>query len=730
VNGGRSALEFAVLEHRLRTILEEAADSLKRVSGSPVATEINDMNVALMTRDGQPIMIGSFSPNKATALSSVVTDVVRRYAESPGIAHGDAFLCNDPYVGPLHQNDVAVVAPVFSDGALLAWVGAEIHQVDVGGPTPGQVQLGARDIYGEAPVIPPIKMVERGRIRPDLERMYVQRSRAPDLLALDLRAKLSACHRVRERIGELASRHGAPALTGFFDDLIDYGERQLRRRLRDLPDGTWRHRSYIEYEGELYRLMVALSKTGDAIRVDFSGSAAQAPAGINLTPAGLRANVLGNVTSKLGWGLPRTVAGFARCVEIVTEPGSIVHAVHPAGVCKSTTSTGLMIGSAFGLLVGKMLLGNPAYHRQVMAAWPGAKAQEELHGVRDDGRPFSADILDGMAGGGGARTARDGIDTGGLGGSAKVAIANVEQYESLYPILYLYRRELRDSGGPGQYRGGRGIDRAYAIHGSDRLDVVVHCVGYEYPASAGLAGGRPSVGNRFLLARDVDVAELLRGDGPEAGPTWRELGPVERATLSRGDVLRAASNGGGGYGDPLDRAPDLVLRDLERNAISPAEAGRTYGVVLDGDAVDGVRTARRRSEARRVRAKRAPRPRVASGPAGPAGEPVGTRPLSRLLRLASWAGEEWYACECGTALAPAAGSFKEAALTVVTPAEALAPRGLRLRRPRNRLELREFLCPSCLRVLDSEVALAGDPVLPDYAPGGRPDRLAAAGSTP
>ena len=155
-------ITFEILRHRLWSINEEAANTLERVSGSLIASEVHDMNASIMTARGDSLVIAPYMLVHAISMETLAKDVVATCAENPGIRPDDMFLCNDPYAGAQHQMDVVVLGAIHFEGELIGWVGSTIHQIDIGGPVPGQVQVGAKDIYGEQPLFPPMKIVDGG----------------------------------------------------------------------------------------------------------------------------------------------------------------------------------------------------------------------------------------------------------------------------------------------------------------------------------------------------------------------------------------------------------------------------------------------------------------------------------------------------------------------------------------------------------------------------------------
>lgn len=711
---------FEILRHRLWYINDEGALTISRLSGSPVATEVFDMNAGLMNAAGDLVYIDNFICAQATTLSSLVRHLLTEYADNPGFQPDDVFLCNDPYVSVCHQTCVQVAAPIFWQGELVTWAGASLHVIDVGGPTAGQVQVDASDIFGEQPLTGPIKIVEQGRLRKDVEGTYLRNSRLPDLLALDLRAKIAAVEAIRRRLLDTFREFGVETVLAAMEDVVDYTERRMRARLLELPDGTWGHRGYIEFGDRIYDCHVTMTKEQDHLTFDFRETADQAPAVINCTVHGLVGGVLAAVMVYLCWEIPWSPAGVARVLTVESRPGSVVHAVHPAGVSKSTTTAIWEVRNLASITVGKMLSASDQHRDRAMAGWQGVKALEELFGTDAEGRRFGGPMLDGMAGGGGALCDRDGIDTGGHTSSLRATIADVESYELRYPILYLYRRQTPDSGGAGMYRGGAGVSMMYIAHGVDEIPTkILHTFGVEQPESPGLCGGYPSTTNQFALLRDSDVRErFASGVVPQS---FDELegrlevrGAYAVTSMGGGDVYFTMSMGGGGYGDPLRRDPALVARDVERSLVSRVWARRMYGVVFTDGAleVDGVATAACRAELLADR-------RRAAGSAREGGTVSSWKPAQDGVRLSEMlfydlSGDQArLRCACGCILGPATAPYKSLTATARYPVQRIGPHVNPHHVGGDRFELREFYCPGCFTLLDTEIARLDDPVLDD-----------------
>ncbi len=223
-------IDLEIIRHRLEAINADAAETLARVSGSAIASEASDLNTTLMTAQGTVISTSKFIIVQSTSLNLIVADILQKYGDNPGINPGDQFMTNDPYLGSLHQPDVSLVAPIFHGDRLIAWSGCTVHEADVGGPGGGGINYGARSIFEEPTPIPPLKIVERGTIRTDIERDYLLRSRTPDLNGLDLLGQIAANRGSTERVLELADRYGADTLVAAMNHLLDSTEASLNSR--------------------------------------------------------------------------------------------------------------------------------------------------------------------------------------------------------------------------------------------------------------------------------------------------------------------------------------------------------------------------------------------------------------------------------------------------------------------------------------------------------------------
>ena len=678
---------FEVLRNRLWAINDEAVDAIVAVSGSPIATEGNDFNSGILTAGGEVALAGPYVLVHAAALGQVVRHVIEQFGDQPGIGPGDMFITNDTYVGAPHQPDVMVVAPVFRDNRLIAWCGSCVHQNDVGGPVPGSITVGATSIYEEAVPMAPTRIVEGGELLDDVEQEYLGRSRTPELNRLDLLGQIEANQVVTRRLNGLCDRYGTDTVVGVLEGLIDRTEAAVRTRLATLPDGRWRHRGLIEHDGiddAVYEIGLTMTKRGDSLHLDFTDASPQAPALINTSRAITSSYAMAAVMTVLGYGLPWTPAGFWRVMEVDTTPGTIVDCLWPAGMSMGVTAAGQEVRTAINVCLSRMFdaSDDPDVRNQILASCVSGSFTQTISGAFDDGRDFSAMLLDGLPGGSGARWGGDGPDSGGYLTSPAGLCTNIETNEQHYPVLYRYRRERPDSGGPGQWRGGVGVEHAYQLHRAvPPVASTVFAHGQQPPTAAGVVGGQPGM-------QHTGVYE--RADGTIEVPPPKQVGE-----LGGGDVYANLCGGGGGVGDPLDRDPAAVEQDVAEGLVTEDGAARDYGVVVGNDAATEALRAQRR------------RKRIGLNPTPPLEEPPAGRRLSSTVVLANG---RYHCRRCGHDHGQIAESLVSLLTLSRSPVDERTP-WPSARPGADRFEIRRLFCPACAVQVDVQVALANAPLL-------------------
>lgn len=609
------ALTYEVVRHRLAAITEEMGDAIKRMSGSVVVTDCNDFGAAIMDEAGDTAQVGLYNMQLAASVDMAAKWTLRQRSSNPGFGPGDMFLCNDPWVGGgLHQNDVTVLAPLFHEGELFGWTAAVAHQVDLGGVSPGSWSVEGVDVFWESMPIPPVKIVDAGLLRTDLEDMYLRRSRVPKLVALDLRAKIGANNVAHDRLHALIGKYGAGTVKAVMKRMMNDAETRVRAKLSELPDGTWGAVAHQDGaragDREIHKIVLAMTKSDDRLIFDFTGTDPQVDGIINCTMAGLRGGIMPVLLTMLCPDIPWAPGGIYRAVEVISEPGTLNNCTFPAGIGKASVASAWATQNAVSETVAAMLATHPVHSRQLMSVCCGTWDLTLLAGVDQRGSGFVTMLCDAMAGGLGAKVDGDGVDTGGENCIPMGRVADVEINEFSFPILYLWRREEPDSGGPGRYRGGVGASSCFIPHDTrpEGLHLVVSAPGKAVPQAPGLSGGYPAATQHDVLLRDTSVrAALASGripaDFAAMGGTNEVVPPHLETELGCDDVYYTHWQGGGGIGDPFLRDPASVAADVRARKVSDHAALEVYGVILDNaGTADDYATHNHRRRARPLRA--------------------------------------------------------------------------------------------------------------------------------
>jgi N-methylhydantoinase B len=704
---------FEVLNHRLLSITEEMGIQYMRCSGSNVLITGNDAATAIMMPDGALVSVGPYIVTQGNVLPLIVESTQRLTHADTGIGDGDIFICNDPYLGAIHHPDFATVSPIFHDGELVAWIGASGHQLDTGGMDPGGFSIKAVDTHQEGLRMPPVKLVEAGKVREDVLAWIINQVRDP-LVGLDVRGQIAALNSGRRAVLEMIGQFGIDAVKAVMNGAITHAREKLSQRLRELPDGQWRETQYIDHDGhhsKIYQVVCTLTKRGDRLTFDFSGTSPNARGLINSTYSGLQAAVLSSMYINLCWDIPWN-RGVRDCIELVTAPGTVNNCAYPAPCAMATISAVIVTIDVSWRCLSHMLVASERYREQAMAVWSGTSMAPIFAGTSQHGFPFAATEMSHFGGGGGARTYADGVDTAGIVFNTTPNMPNIEDQEAEYPVLYLFRRHLQDSGGPGRFRGGRSGELAYTMYDApnDHLEGLFAGTGAEMPNAIGLAGGMPGAAIRVARVVDTDVVErLARGRGlPDsldgiAGTREILCCKHVRTPLARGDVWYHSWQAGGGYGDPLTREPARVAEDVARHAVSPSAARDIYGVALDGAGrPDEHATTALRARLRAERLARSTRPRDG-----------GTLTIAGRGRhrygdaLAADLDHGSIACgQCGEAIGAPGDDLMPGLRELVSPVTAAGPvRGEDY--DEGRFALRQLCCPHCGALVDVQVAQDG-----------------------
>jgi N-methylhydantoinase B len=577
-----SAIHYEVIRSRLLAITEEMRIALQSVSGSPTVTDASDFFTGLFLPDGSLASMGFQVSYQAPVVGHLVRHINKHPKKYP-VREGDMFLGNDPFIGALHQNDVQMAGPIFFGDDIIAWAGVEAHETDVGGMDFASWSPKARDVRQEGFRVPCLKLVEQGNLRADFLDVILTASRLPDQLGLDIRAFMATINVAQNRINVLCKRYGAKTVSAVMGRMIDASEMRTRARLRELPDGVYCASDFLEHDGHenlLFKIDLKLTKRGDQLSFDFSGSSEQARGFINCTRSGLEGGVAGALLPMLAFDIPWN-EGVLRTSEVIAPDGLICTATFPAPVGAATVESIWVVSNVATAALNKMLSCSDAYRVRAQAVSDGTMATFNLGGINQFGEPFGLHLMDPLAGGYAAFASRDGMDAGGPINAPMPSIADVERNEQVAPLFYLHRRLSPDSGGAGQFRGGRAAEVALTLGGITEAEALIMTHGAEVPNTAGAFGGWP--GGTVKQSMGWGAVE----NGKPTDGCWEEFGPKPGLMrMTNRDVFAVTWQGGGGWGDPLDRDPELVRDDVIAGAVSPQACETIYGVRLQNGDVD------------------------------------------------------------------------------------------------------------------------------------------------
>jgi N-methylhydantoinase B len=576
-------ITLEVVREALSSIVREMRVTLLRTSYSSILYEGEDFSCVLMDAAAQIIAMSRGQDHPLHVVPVAWSMKAVRDTFGTDIHPGDIFLHNDPYTGGTHLNDVAMIQPLFADGELFLFPVVRAHWGDVGGMTSGSLSGGVSEIYQEGVRIPPIRVYERGRPnRAALDLLFANMRVATDREG-DFRAMVGTCRKAAERVEDLIARYGTPTLQACIRELLARAERRMRQRIRELPAGDYRYEAYLEggrdrLEPLLVRARVTVA--GDAITVDLSGSAPQTAGPTNVGPAMAPTGAFTILKAFLDPG-GEINSGAFRPLTVIAPEGTVVNARLPAPC-------------------GGMVEVKYAVESAVMGALAQAISGRVTGDLKGGGNHCYVGGTDPRTGGMFIfyeyPAAGTGAFDGGDGNNAVRAftesdittIQPVEAVEQKYP-LRVERLALRmGSGGDGRWRGGLGLRREVRLL-APRAQLSVLAEKAHLPPY-GVCGGRSGAPNRFTVNRNG------REVAPSAVP-----GKVSGYPLEAGDLVIMESSGGGGFGDPLERDPARVARDLAHGAISQARAEAVYGVVIREECVDELETQDRRAALRQAR---------------------------------------------------------------------------------------------------------------------------------
>lgn len=694
-----------VLRNRLSMAAEEMAATMIRTSGSPVLTEAKDFSAVIFDRKVEHVAFAGYVIIHLGSSLEGVRAVEREYGDD--IHPHDAFIVNDVYHGgALHQGDVGIVSPLFWHDEHVGWAFSNAHMIDIGGMSPSGFAPVAFDVYGEALRFPAVRIVHEGKFVRDIERMLVNNVRVPIVLS-DIKSLTASNNTAQSRLSALLDQYGLEEYERYCEINKDLCEQVVRSRLEKVPDGVYEGIDWVEYDARgndmLHKVHVKVIVKGGELVVDLSDVDPQSPGTCN-TGYGAIAGFVGTlVMFFLAWDAPLN-AGLWRPVRIVMpDEGTILNPTPPAATSCGHLESGSKANRALWEAIGKAcaLSDDEEIRMRVQGVGGNAFGGNSWTGTDPNGNYTAFTLMDAVSVGGGAHPLADGLDIHSYECQLDNGIPDVEINEGVYPILYLWRRINYDSGGPGEQRGGQGLDWAWIPHGSESLMGTFQNAMAGIP-SRGMLGGYPGGTNRFEIAIDAPVREeFAKGSIPQdldevAARVEVPPNHVAGVPLPGGSAFRTLTGGGSGMGDPLLRDPAAVAADLRAGYISQKNAERAYAVVFRANGeVDDQATGAARAIVRAERLGREPER-----------TPINDDAFRPALKLAGSGQARTLCCgRCDAELSPIEENWKNHAIRRDFPvAERLAEFDAEVQTwSATVIRLYEWCCPKCATMLETNL---------------------------
>jgi len=546
-------ITLEVVRNKLEGIANEMESTLLRSSFSPIVKEGLDASASLFTTAGESLAQACAVPIHLATLIPIVETILREYPLDT-MRDGDIYIMNDPYLGGTHLPDIALVAPVFVDGRVIALSATMTHHQDVGGMTPGSIPTNATEIYQEGIRIPPLKLFEAGEINQTLVSLLRLNVRIPDTFMGDINAQIAACRIGARRLVELTSVYDVPLLEAVFAALLAHSEALTRAQLDTIPAGVYRYADWLDNDGidleQRVRIEVAVTVGKGTMHVDFTGTSPQLRGPFNCVKSGSQAAAYFAVRALTDPEIP-TNAGCFRPVSLHLPKGTLVNPEEPAPVGSRTATIKRITGCILGAF-------KEALPDKVPADSAGVLLALAFGGKQADGKSYVVGEL--ITGGSGASRRCDGVDVVETDASNCMNLP-VEALELEAPIR-VNRLELRaDSGGAGAFRGGLGLVKEFELLGGSAI--FTHRGERHYCPAQGSAGGGSGACEYSVIVRASGQVE--------------EIPSKLVVDLRKGDRVIVQTPGGGGYGDPAGRDPQAVRADIADGKLSAEQARALYG---------------------------------------------------------------------------------------------------------------------------------------------------------
>ena len=536
---------------------EEMGIALRNSAYSPNIKERMDHSCATFDEKKRLIAQAEHIPVHLGSMAWGVRHGLEHFSQR--LEDGDMILFNDPYIGGTHLPDLTLIAPIFHRGQIIAYAANKAHHSDVGGKVPGSMAGDSTELHQEGLIIPPVKFARKEEIDDNIASMILRNVRTPQTRMGDLRAQMAANILGRKRLLELANTYGTDTLREAMEEIMNYSERLTRAAIRRMPKGRYEAEDYLDDTGvseKPVKIKVAVTIDDDRIHVDYSGTDGQVEGPLNAVFGVTISGVYYSIKCITDPTIP-TNDGCFRPIEVYAPEGSLLNPTPPAPVAGGNVETSQRNVDALLKAFAK------AVPEKVCAACQGTMNNVTVGGIdTKTGKAWS--FYETIAGGFGGRLGLDGVDAihSHMTNTMNTPMEATEPIYSLRFVTYMMRP---DSGGPGKWRGGVGVERSWTLE-SGKATVSIMAERNKI-APWGVLGGKPGAKGEYYLVRAKGTKMKLRSKCT-----------IE---MNAGDRLIVHSPGGGGYGGPLQREPRKVLDDVINGLVSPKSARDNYGVVID-----------------------------------------------------------------------------------------------------------------------------------------------------
>jgi len=546
-------ITLEILWRRLISVVDEADGSVARTAFSSLLRDAHDYTCMFTDRKGRELAQGTFAtPGQSGAMALGIKNLVNKFP-TDYYKPGDIFITNDPWALAGHLNDVCVWSPIFYKGQLTAFTACVFHHSDIG----GRVSSDNHDVFEEGLFIPLVKLYDKGVLNESVLEMIRWNVRTADEVIGDIRSQIAANYVCAEKICQMLEENNLDTLDDLADQIISLTEKSMRSEIEKIPPGVYHAQGIIEQTKGKEDILInaRVEVNGSDIIVDLDGSSPQVNWGGNVVYNFTYAYVFMAIKSMFAPDIPNN-DGCARPIRLIAPEGTVVNCKFPAAVAAR-----MQIGHFMTEVIYRALSG-VLPHKVIAGSGGTPAAMNVFYGRRKDGKPWHSVIIRG--GGMGAGAHNDGNYVYIF--PANGANTPVEIFESDTPLIVEKRELLTDSGGPGKMKGGLGKREVFRIPDDDYaplppVNLGIQAGRYVYPAE-GLFNGKPGKKAQFLV-------------NGEPG------NPYGLTQLKPGDVVTIDAPGGGGYGDPFERDPEMVLQDVIEGYVSIESAQDDYGVVID-----------------------------------------------------------------------------------------------------------------------------------------------------